>query len=95
MIISILHELDTRAVDFVLAFPQTDLDVDVFMELPFGFEAVNGENRGYVLKLNKSLYGLKQAAHNWFHTLDRNFYLKTRTDRLESTIGIIGPQYGC
>jgi len=70
LIISILHDLDTRAMDFVLAFPQADLDVDVFMELPYGFEATNGENKNYVLKLNKSLYGLKQAAHNWFQTLD-------------------------
>ena len=78
LIISILHDLDTRAMDFVLAFPQADLDEDVYMELPYGFEAMNGENKEYVLKLNKSLYGLKQAAHNWFQTLDgalqnRNF----------------------
>ena len=71
MIITILEDLDTRSMDFVLAFPQADLDTDVYMELPFGFEAPDGQRNAYVLKLNKSLYGLKQAAHNWFNTLDK------------------------
>ena len=71
LIISILHDLDTRSMDFILAYPQAKLDVDVYMDLPFGFESPSGDNKAYVLKLNKSLYGLKQAAHNWFNTLDK------------------------
>jgi hypothetical protein len=49
------------------------------MELPIGFDALNGENhKFYVLRLNKSLYGLKQAGDNWFVKLsnwlqDRGF----------------------
>ena len=49
------------------------------MELPVGFDAPNGESRKfYVLRLNKSLYGLKQAGYNWFAKLsnglqDRGF----------------------
>jgi hypothetical protein len=51
----------------VLAFPQTDLEIPVYMELPIGFDAPEGENCiSYVLKLNNSLYGLKQAGYNWF-----------------------------
>ena len=72
--LSVIHDLDTRSIDFVLAFPQAPLDVDVFMELPYGF-AVDGitddGSKGYVLKLNKSLYGLKQAAYNWFEMLSK------------------------
>ena len=51
---------------FVLTFPQAKLDVPVYMELPIGMEVVGaGDNRHtYVLKLNRSLYGLKQASMN-------------------------------
>jgi len=72
--LSIIHDLDTRSIDFVLAFPQAPLDIDVFMELPYGFavDGITDENsKGYVLKLNKSLYGLKQAAYNWFEMLSK------------------------
>ena len=34
--ITIIHELPSRSIDFVLAFTQAELDVDVFMELPLG-----------------------------------------------------------
>ena len=65
--ISVVHDLDTRAIDFTLAFPQADLDVAVFMEMPYGFD--HSGNRGYVLQLNKNLYGLKQASYNWFQLI--------------------------
>ena len=35
--IAVIHGLKTKAIDFVLAFPQADLDRDVYMELPYGF----------------------------------------------------------
>jgi hypothetical protein len=62
-----IHGLLSKSIDFVLAFPQADLEVPVYMELPIGFDAPNGENyKFYVLRLNKSLYGLKQAGYKWF-----------------------------
>ena len=67
--VGILHDLSTSTVDFTLAFPQVDLDIDVYMELPMGCVGPSGDRKGVVLKLNKSLYGLKQASHNWFHYL--------------------------
>ena len=36
LILALLHNLQTRSIDFVLAFPQTKLESDVFMELPIG-----------------------------------------------------------
>lgn len=68
LIVSMLNDLETRSIDFTLAFPQADLDVDVYMELPVGFDH-EGHKGKHVLKLNKSLYGLKQAAYNWFQLL--------------------------
>ena len=67
MILSIIHDLETRSIDFVLAFPQADLDVLIFMELPVGFTCEN--SRQYVLRLNKNLYGLKNASLNFFNML--------------------------
>ena len=53
-----IHGLSIQSIDFVIAFSQADLNrVNVFMQLPIGME-FEGEY-GYVLKLNKSLYGLK------------------------------------
>ena len=68
-----IYNLDSKAIDFVLAFPQADLDVDIWMYLPIGFQ-VDGQteadsDRRYILKLNKNLYGLKQASYNWFEKL--------------------------
>ena len=64
--ISNIHGLPSRSIDFVLAFLQADLDLDVFMELPVGIQVNEGDGVSYILCLNKSLYGLKQASANWF-----------------------------
>ncbi len=56
-----IHGLPSRSIDFVLAFPQADLEVPVYMELPLGFDSPDNESRKlYVLCLNKSLYGLSK-----------------------------------
>jgi hypothetical protein len=65
-----IHGLPSKSIDFVLAFPQANLEVPVYMELHLGFDAPqNGSCKLYVLCLNKSLYGLKQAGYNWFAKL--------------------------
>ena len=43
------------------AFVQSDLEKDVFLRLPKG----RGDLSGKVLRLNKSLYRLKQASRTW------------------------------
>ena len=43
------------------AFVQSDLEEDVFLRLPKGW----GDLSGKVVRLNKSLYGLKQASRTW------------------------------
>ena len=61
LILSAIQNLHTKSIDFVLAYPQADLDMDIYMELPQGFN-VGPESRRYVLKLQKNLYSLKQAG---------------------------------
>ena len=69
MALSVIHDLETRSVDFVLAFPQAEVNVPIFMELPMGFSCENSSQ--YVLRLNKNLYGLKDASLNFFKMLKK------------------------
>ncbi|KAG7343789.1 reverse transcriptase RNA-dependent DNA polymerase [Nitzschia inconspicua] len=64
LMMSILLGLETRQVDYVAAFVQADIDMDVYVEMPRGFS-----QKGKVLKLKKSLYGLKQSPRNYFNHL--------------------------
>ena len=72
-------DLDIKSINFVIASPQADLDVTVYMELPAGMELVgHGQYISkYLLKLKKSLYGLKQVSLNWQQKL-----LTAFTDRV-------------
>ena len=60
----------------MLAFPQADIDIDIWMELPEGMIPLgDGPNRRlYILKLNKNLYGRKQASHNWYEDLKQSLF---------------------
>ena len=59
--------LESKAIDFVLAFPQADLDVPVYIELSLGMEIPGAAYKWqYVLLPKKNLYGLKQAANGWY-----------------------------
>ena len=64
--ISVIHDLYTTSIDFTLAFPQAETDVQIFMEIPLGCEVPEGD---YVCELLKNVYGLKQAAKTWFEYL--------------------------
>ena len=52
--------LRTKQVDYSNAFVQADIDGDVYCELLMVFSLEDGKKKlEYVLKLKKSLYGLK------------------------------------
>ena len=36
MMVARIHGLSSKSIDFVLTFPQADLDVDIYMEIPAG-----------------------------------------------------------
>ena len=57
------EDLEIHQMDVVTAFLASDIDEEIYMEQPEGFEV--GEAGELVCKLGKGLYGLKQAARLW------------------------------
>lgn len=82
LILSVLLELKTKQIDYTAAFVHAPINTDpeflklseeeqrrqsVYVECPRGYPSP-----GKVLKLKKSLYGLRQAPRNWFQHLKKN-----------------------
>lgn len=61
--LAVNYKLLVNHIDIVAAYLNGDLEEDVFMRQPPMFEDLNNSNK--VCKLNKSLYGLKQAGREW------------------------------
>ena len=62
----------SRKVDYLQAFPQAKLrkDENVSMHITEGLHVDSSMSWSeYVLKLNKKVYGLKQASYNWSELL--------------------------
>jgi hypothetical protein len=64
-----VYQMDVKS-----AFLNGDLNEEVYMEQPKGFELYG--NPDLVCKLKKALYGLKQDPRAWYHRLDT--YLKDK-----------------
>jgi hypothetical protein len=54
----------------VLAFPQTDVECDIQMEVPVGFD-LKGRKKEFCRKLRKNIHGTKQAGRAWNKHVDR------------------------
>jgi hypothetical protein len=78
--LSSLHGWHSKQIDFAQAFTQPPIKDNVYMKIPRGWHIVDGalyqhpdpkfrDNTHYI-KLEKSLYGIKKAAHTWFHHLE-------------------------
>ena len=61
-----LEDLELRSVDISHAYLNGELEEEIYMQQPEGFE-VGGPD--HVCRLRKSLYGLKQAGRVWNKTL--------------------------
>eukprot|EP00253_Pinus_taeda_P019665 PITA_19665 len=70
-----LHQMDVKS-----AFLHGDLHEEIYMEQPTGFIQTDSS---LVCRLNKSLYGLKQASQAWYAKMDI-FLLETGFSRCNS-----------
>jgi hypothetical protein len=73
-------------VDFVMAYPQAPIKMDIYMELPQGTQTNHGNSKEHNLKPEKNIYGQKQAGHMW------NLFL---VDKLTSIGFTMSPIYDC
>ncbi|THG98301.1 hypothetical protein EW026_g3860 [Hermanssonia centrifuga] len=63
------HDLEIHQMDVKSAFLNGDLNEEIYMQCPPGFEAKDGK----VWKLNKSLYGLRQTSRKWYKRVCAEF----------------------
>lgn len=60
-----LNQCPFRQLDVKNAFPNGNLQEQVYMKQPLGY--IDLRYPSYICRLGQALYGLKQAPHAWFH----------------------------
>jgi hypothetical protein len=76
MTLAIINNWNTRQIDFVLAYPQAGIERELYMKLPAdfsieGLSLAEEDKKNYVLKLEKNLYGQKQAGRVCYQHLSK------------------------
>ncbi|CAM8877350.1 unnamed protein product [Rhodiola kirilowii] len=76
-----VHEkLNMHLMDVVTAYLYGSLDTEIYMKIPEGFkmhEALSSKSRErYSIKLERSLYGLKQSGRMWYNQLSEYLFQK-------------------
>ena len=73
--LAVSEELDMRLMDVITAYLYGSIDSDIHMKIPEGFkllEAVSTKPRSmFLIKLQRSLYGLKQSGRMWYNRLSK------------------------
>ena len=64
-----LEDWEIEALDIKTAFLYGELDEEIYMEQPEGF--VKKGQKGYICRLLKAIYGLKQASQTWNEKLHK------------------------
>jgi hypothetical protein len=48
-----------------MTYPQAPIEMEIYMELSQGIQTAHGNSKDHVLKLEKNIYGQKQAGRVW------------------------------
>jgi len=69
--LSVFNNLDTYLMDVVTAYLYGSLDNDIYMKIPEGLKMLDTSKprEMYAIKLQRSLYGLKQPGRMWYNRL--------------------------
>ena len=65
LFLSIINGWSTHQVEFFLAFPQAEIEFEMYMKIPQGIETKGGSRTMHVLNLLKNLYGQRQGSRVW------------------------------
>jgi hypothetical protein len=70
-----------QLMDIVTAYLYGSLDSDIYMKVPDGIDILNpkANHNMYCVKLQKSLYGLKQSSRMWYNRLSEFLLMKGYT----------------
>eukprot|EP00873_Tetraselmis_striata_P042413 jgi/Tetstr1/462677/TSEL_007643.t1 len=69
--IAVQYGWNIHQVDVDTAFLYAPVEEEIYMRPPPGYEQYDAKGRPMVLRLLKSLYGLKQSPRNWHNTLHK------------------------
>ena len=74
MMPAIAAELDDEVfmLDVQTAFLNADVEEDVFVKMTPGYDIADKSGVPLVMKLKKSLHGLRQSPNNWLGTMDHH-----------------------
>ena len=78
-----MHQFDVKT-----AFLHSPIEEEVYLEQPQEFVKRGSDGKKLVCRLNKSIYGLKQVADNWYREL-ANFLLRQGFKRSRNVYSLI------
>ena len=82
MALAAMEDMYMAGVDVRSAYLYGDLEEEIYMKQPEGYEVKGQERKVY--RLNKAIYGLKQGALVWWKALDKSMkelgFTRTQSD---------------
>ena len=95
MVLTIAAELDYEVymLDVQTTFLNADVEEEVFVKMAPGYEQ---RVRSSIIKLKKSLYGLRESLNDWFNTIDHHLgEIGFRSLKLDPCVYDYGDENGC